>query len=141
LDDRVRHDRGRHRRFCCRHPQGTLVTAAQEPGSPRSWDFLLTTFFILLLLAITAIFVVLSIGFGVATLGCLDSGAACNNDVITCGSRLVMFGAPVVALVATVFAIVFVSRRRIAFWVPIAGILAITGVYLLGSFLVSQAVQ
>lgn len=117
------------------------MSAAAEPQSPRSWDFLLTTFFILLLLALTAVFIALAVGFGVATLGCLDSGATCNNDVISLGSRLVMFGTPVVAVVAIVVAIVFVWRRRIAFWVPIVGILAITGVYLLGSFLVAQAVQ
>ena len=113
---------------------------ATEPKPPRSWDFLLTTALIFLLLALAGIFVVLGVGIGVATLGCHDAGAGCNTDVIGLSSQAIMFGSPVVALVAIVVSIVFISKRRVAFWVPIAGILVITGLHLAGAYLVGQAV-
>lgn len=113
---------------------------ASKPQSPRSWDFLLTTALIFLLLALTGIFVALGVGIGVATLGCHDVGAGCNTDVIGLASQAVMYGSPVIALVAIVVSIVFISKRRIAFWVPIAGILIVTGLYLAATYLVGQSI-
>jgi hypothetical protein len=114
------------------------VTSA-DPKQPRSWDFFLTTFLLLLLLVITGIFIVLGLGFGFTTLGCGDTGA-CNSTAISIGGQLATFGTPIIALAAIIVSVVFIARRKIAFWVPIAGILVVSGVYLLAAFLVGEAV-
>lgn len=113
------------------------MSAATERKQPRGWDFFLTSVFILVLLVLTGIFVTLGIGFGLNTLGC---SGGCDLDAIGIGAQVTTFGSPVVALIAIIVAVVFIARRKVAFWVPLVGILVIGGLYVLGAFLVSQGV-
>ena len=116
------------------------MSLAAERKQPRGWDFFLTSVFILVLLVLTGIFVTLGIGFGLNTLGCADSSGECNLNAIGIGAQVTTFGSPAVALIAIVVAIVFIAKRRVAFWVPIAGILLVGGLYVLGAFIVAQGV-
>jgi hypothetical protein len=116
------------------------MTMQPVQKQPRGWDFFLTTFLVFLLLVITGIFVAIGVSFGVATLGCSDAGAGCNTGAISLGSQIAVFGTSVVALGAIITSVVFIARRRVAFWVPALGILLVSGLYLLGAFLVAEAV-
>ena len=114
------------------------TTAAGRP--PRSADFFATIFLILMLLVLTVIFVIFGIGFGLSTIGCADSSTACNYNLISFGSLVVIVGVPAVALIGTVFSVVWIARRKISFWIPLVASLAAIGLFMLGSYLVGLAV-
>jgi hypothetical protein len=117
-----------------------LIEDTVEGRPPRSWDFFLTIFFIFMVLLLTGIFVVLGFGFGVATLGCGDSGGQCNQAVVGVGSLLVILGTPLVALAGIIVSVVWIARRKLSFWVPLAAIALAIAIFVLGSFLVDLAV-
>lgn len=116
------------------------MTATTERSQPRTWDFFLTGLFVVVLLALTGIFIVLGLGLGFGALGCADSSVACNHTAIAIGGALVTFGTPLLALATIAVTVVFFAKRRITFVVPLIGVLAVTGAYLLGYFLVTQGV-
>lgn len=116
------------------------IVVPEDRKAPRSWDFFLTVFLLFLLLVLTAIFIVLGFGFGVATLTCADSSEACNDLVIGAGTLIVTLGTAVVALAGIITAVVFIARRRISFVVPLVACLAVIGLFLLGSWLVRSAI-
>jgi hypothetical protein len=116
------------------------MTATAERQQPRTWDFFLTGLLIVVLLALTGVYIVLGLGLGFGALGCTDSNAACNQTAITIGGALATFGTPVLALATIIVSAVFIAKRRIAFVVPLIGVLVVTGAYLFGAFLVSQAI-
>lgn len=116
------------------------MTSARERKQPRSWDFLLTTMFILVLIVLTGIFMFGGFGLSVSTLGCADASQSCNERAITFAAQLATIGIPLVALAAIVVAIVFIAKRRVAFWVPAAGVVVVGIIYFVANFLVSEAV-
>ena len=111
-----------------------------EGRPPRTWDFFLTIFLLFLLLALTVIFVVLGLGFGVATLTCADSNIECNYDFISFGALLVIIGVPVVALVGIIVSVVWIARRKRSFLVALIACVAAVGVFAVGSTIVDLAV-
>ena len=117
-----------------------IILDPQERKPPRSWDFFLTVFLLLVLLVLTAIFLVLGFGLGVATLTCADSAQACNDAVIGAGTLVATVGVAVVSLAGIITSVVFIARRRISFAVPLVTCLAIVGLFLLGSWLVRIAI-
>nr|QMS47951.1 hypothetical protein WG33_0150 [uncultured bacterium] len=117
-----------------------IVVDAEERRSPRSWDFFLTVFLILMVLVLTAIFIVLGLGMSVATIACGDSALSCNGLAISIGTLLVIVGTPLVALAGIITSVVFIARRRVSFVVPLVTGIVLVGVYMLGAWLVAQAV-
>jgi hypothetical protein len=116
-----------------------IIIEDERRKAPRSWDFFLTVFLLLLLLALTAIFMFLGFGLSVGALGCADSPGACNGIAISAGTLLAVIGTPVVALAAIITSVVFIARRRVSFVVPLVACLAVIGLFLLGSWLVRLA--
>lgn len=111
-----------------------------ERPAPRTGDFFGTLVLLLVLYALTGIFVVLGLGAGFAAFGCADADVVCNEGTIQVASIAIVFGIPLLALVATIVSIVRLVRRRIAFWVPlVAGVLAV-GLYLAGTWLVGASI-
>jgi hypothetical protein len=123
-----------------------LPDAANAPteevgwAAPRNWDFLLSTFLIVILVAQTALFVVLGLSFGIQVFSCADQPGVCNIPVINWSARVLIFGTPLIALAAIIFAIVRLVRRKQAWWIPLAGMVLNFGVYLVATWLVDQSV-
>lgn len=117
-----------------------LIEDTEDGKPPRSWDFFLTVLLLFVLLVLAAIFLVLGFGLGVTTLTCADSNEECNYDVISLGSLIVFIGVPVVTLAGIITSVVFIARRKLSFLVALVSVLALVGVFVLGSWLVSLAV-
>jgi hypothetical protein len=115
------------------------VTDTTRPA-PRTGDFLGTVALLLVLYALSAVFVVLGLGIGFAAFGCADADAVCNETTIQGASIAILFGIPAIALVATIVSIVRLVRRRIAFWVPLVATALVVGVYLVGTWLVGASI-
>lgn len=107
---------------------------------PRTWDFFLTVFLLLMLVVMTAIFVVSGLGFGVTTLSCADSAQACNGLAISVGALLAIVGTPIVAIAGITVSVVWIARRRISSLVAFISVLVCAGVFMLGGWLVELAV-
>lgn len=117
-----------------------LIEETEDGRPPRSWDFFLTVFFIFMLLLLTGIFVVLGFGNGFATLSCGDSAESCNTTVISLGSLLAIIGAPLVAIAGIVVSVIWIARRKLSFWIPLAATALVVALFVVGSWLVDQAV-
>src|SRR4051794_36479185 len=86
----------------------------------KAWDVVLTIALILLGSGLVVVLVILGALLGIAGDGCNEF--ACSFTQIGLGI-LVAIAAPVVLfLIAIVVSIVFLVKRRRAFWVPLAGI-------------------
>lgn len=119
------------------------VTAPVEevgPAAPRNWDFLLTTFLIIILIAQTVLFVILGFTYGIQVLLCNDVGADCNYAVINWSARIVVFGLPLIALAAIVLAIVRLVRRKHAWWIVGAALVLNFLIYVIAGWFVDQSV-
>ena len=116
-----------------------FVEYTPEGKPPRTWDFFLTIFLLLLLLILTGVFVILGFGLSVATLGCADSGS-CNYLVISIGTLIVMIGTPVVALAGIVVSVVWIARRKRSWLIALIACVLSVGVFALGTTLVNLAV-
>ncbi|MFM9876872.1 MAG: hypothetical protein ACKVOG_03345 [Rhodoglobus sp.] len=117
-----------------------FVEYTPEGRPPRSWDFFLTIFLLILLLILTSVFVVLGFGLGVVTLPCADSGQACNTAIIGLGSLIVLLGTPLVALAGIIVSVVWIARRKLSFLIPLIACVVSVGVFALGTSLVRMAV-
>lgn len=106
---------------------------------PRSGDFFGTLVLLVLLFALTGVFVVIGFGTGLATMQCA-SGPQCNTGVIAWGSWAIIFGIPGITLTATIVSIVRIARRRLAFWVPLVGLALVVGTYLAASWFIAAAI-
>lgn len=122
------------------NPTSYYIETTPAGRPPRSADFFATIFLIMMLLVLTAIFVVLGIGFGFSTIGCADSSTACDYNLISFGSLLVIIGVPAVTLIGIVLSFVWIARRKLTFWIPLVASFAAVGVFMLGSYLVRLAV-
>lgn len=107
---------------------------------PRSWDFFLTVLLLIMLLVMTAVFVIAGFGFGVRTIGCADSAGACDYDLISVGSLLAVAGTPLIAIAGIVVSVVWIARRKVSFVIPVLAIGLSVLVFLLGSWLLDLAV-
>ena len=81
----------------------------------------------------------LTIGAVLGDAGCDRGPSACNE--FNWGLSLALYGPVLVGIVAIVFAAlaVTIKRSRLAWIVPVAGMLVVTGILLLGSALESAA--
>ena len=116
-----------------------FVEYTPEGRPPRSWDFFLTIFLLLLLLILTGVFVIVGFGLSVSALGCADS-SSCNYLVISVGTLVVMIGTPVVALAGIIVSVEWIARRKRSWLVALIACLLSVGVFFLGTTLVRLAV-
>ena len=117
-----------------------IIENTDELKAPRSWDFFLTIFLVFLLLVITVIFVISSLGMTVVTIGCGDSGGQCNSAVMSAGTLVALGGPVLVALAGIITTVVFIARRHRSFLVPLISCIVSVGLFMLGSWLVGLAV-
>jgi hypothetical protein len=113
------------------------------PPSPRRavvvWD-LVTTIVLLVVACAIAVVLTFSAFFLVFASDPCGASTVCDTDRMSAGFFLALLGPGAVTLLAVVVAVVLLVIRRIAFWVPIAGILLAVGVWIGGAALVVSGV-
>ena len=114
------------------------MTESERAASPRSWDFLLTALFIVVMIALAIALAISSLGSGVINTAC--GSGDCDNFRVQLGQALCSFGPPVIALVSAVWSIVLVLRRRIGFWVALLGAGLMVAVFLGGRLLMDSGI-
>ena len=102
-------------------------------------------------LVVTIVLLVLMVGaglllglFGFLFLAFSDSCGAsmrCDYDVMTTGVFVAVGGVLLVGLLALVAAVILLVLRRIAFWVPLVGIVLMVAAFWLGASISTSGVQ
>ncbi|WP_219812142.1 MULTISPECIES: DUF6264 family protein [unclassified Rathayibacter] len=115
--------------------------AAPGSGVPhrrpvRIWDLVLTIVLILVASAVTLLLSFFGLFFAMASDSCGGSNA-CDIGLIEGGMVLAAGGVWVPFVAALVISIVLLVRRRIAFWVPVAGLAVSFCCTLLGGWMAS----
>jgi hypothetical protein len=95
------------------------------------WD--LVTTIVLLVLMIGAALVASFLSFFLAFAGdSCGASSVCDYDRMATGMMVAMIGPLLVGLLALIAAVIVLVLKRIAFWIPIVGILLIAGIFAAG---------
>jgi hypothetical protein len=113
---------------------GTPWTAARQRRPVRVWDLVLTLVLILCALGATLLLSYFGLFFAMASDACMG-GNDCDTDLIGWGVLVAAGGVWVPFLAALAVSIVLLVVRRIAFWVPIAGLALSFGCTVLGGWM------
>ncbi|MCJ1686884.1 DUF6264 family protein [Rathayibacter sp. VKM Ac-2927] len=113
---------------------GTPWTAARQRRPVRVWDLVLTMVLILCALGATLLLSYFGLFFAMASDACGGSND-CDGDLIGWGVLVAAGGVWVPFLAAVAVSIVLLVVRRIAFWVPIAGLALSFGCTVLGGWM------
>lgn len=121
---------------------GGLLEAVSAPDAVRPrrvWDLVLA-------IALTVALVVLAAVLGFAGLFLVMTGdscgivAQCSTERLSAGVLVATFGPAVVAVIAIVAVVVRLVRARLAFWVPLFGVVVASLVFAGGAALTFSAV-
>ncbi|GAA1058205.1 hypothetical protein GCM10017608_06080 [Agromyces luteolus] len=116
------------------------VVAAPAKRPVIVWDLVLTI--VLLALMAGLAFVLLFFSFFLAFAGdSCGASSTCDYDRMGTGMLLAMILPIVVALIALVAAVVVLVLKRIAFWIPIVGMVLMVGAFALGAGITASGVQ
>ena len=116
-------------------------TAAPARRPVIVWDLVVT---IVLLVVMTlgglalAFFAFLLLAFGGDSCG---ASSICDYDVMTNGAFAAIGGVVLVGLLALVGAIVMLVLRRVAFWIPLVGIVLMIAAFWIGASISSSGVR
>jgi hypothetical protein len=127
-----------------------VAPAAPEPPTPdpvaparrprRVWDLVLTIVLLVGYLVITAIGS--GLGFFLAFAGdSCGASSVCDYDRMGTGMTVAVYGVWAPVLIVVILSIVLLALRRLAFWVPLAGILLTIALVVTGGVLVFGAVS
>lgn len=124
---------------------GRIMTTAPTPDSPfpgyppsdtrpltrggRVADVTLSVILIIAGIIGFGILGFLSMFLGMASDGCFGQ---CNSGLISLGWMIALFGTPGVFLASIVWTLVRLSRRRVAWWVPLTGAMVALAVWFIG---------
>ena len=92
---------------------------------------------IITLLGLCVITTFIGMFSAIASDGCYDN--ACNETVMEAGYYTALLAPWAVAVLAIVFTVIRLVRRKIAFWIPLVGMAGAIGALLLGLGLVSAS--
>jgi uncharacterized BrkB/YihY/UPF0761 family membrane protein len=119
-------------------PFGYAVPPGPQKRPIRTWDLVLTI--VLLVLAGVLAAIMSFFGFFLAMAGDSCGARDCSADLIAVG-LMVAVALPWVLLIAVaVVAIVLLVKRRLAFWVPLAGGVLIISSWFVGALIASAGV-
>jgi len=113
---------------------------AEPQQPPRTWDFLLTGLVIVLMLIMAVVLALSALSGGIFNAGCSNAAADCNLDLVSIGHQISLWAPSVVALVAIIWSIARVARRRIGVTVALIGLAAMLGVFFLGRLLIDLGI-
>jgi hypothetical protein len=109
-----------------------MVEASAPPKRPVIvWDLVLTIVLLVLMVgvALTASFLSFFLAFASDPCGAVE----CDTDRIALGMLVAMIGPLAVGLLTLIAAIVVLVLKRIAFWIPIVGIVLVAGIFFGGA--------
>ncbi|WP_255355585.1 DUF6264 family protein [Agromyces sp. Soil535] len=116
------------------------VEASVPPRRPVIlWDLVLTIVLLVVMVGVALVASFLSFFLAFAGDSC-GSGITCDYDRIATGMLIAMVGPLVVGLLALIAAVVVLVLKRIAFWIPIVGIVLIAAVFIGGAALTASGV-
>jgi len=117
-----------------------MVETSAPPKRPVIvWDLVLTI--VLLAVMVGAALLASFLSFFLAFAGdSCGASVACDTDRIAAGMLVAMIGPLAVALLALIAAVVVLVLKRIAFWIPILGIVLVVGVFVGGVALTASGV-
>lgn len=107
------------------------MTQTKTRADPRTWDFLLTTIFVILMIVLAVVGVVVGLGMSFSTTLCAED-AACASPLTQWGTTISAFAPPVLAVLFTIICIVRVGQRRISFGFALLGLAMMIAALLLG---------
>jgi hypothetical protein len=116
-----------------------MVEASAPPNRPViMWDLVLTIVLLVVMIGAALLASFLSFFLAFASDSC--GAVTCDTDRIASGMLVAMIGPLAVALLALIAAVVVLVLKRIAFWIPIVGIVLLAGVFVGGVALTASGV-
>jgi uncharacterized BrkB/YihY/UPF0761 family membrane protein len=103
------------------------------------WD-LVTSIILLVVAVVVAAVLTFAAFFLVFASDPCGASTVCDTDRMGAGFLIALFGPAAVTLVTIAVSVVLLVLRRVAFWVPIVGILLAAGVWVAGAALVISGV-
>lgn len=120
-------------------PYDPYATSAPPKRPIVVWDLVLTI--VLLVLMVGAALLASFLSFFLAFAGdSCGASSVCDTDRIATGMLVAMIGPLFVGLIALIAAVIVLVLRRIAFWIPIVGIVLIAAVFIGGAALTASGV-
>ncbi|WP_448006555.1 hypothetical protein [Agromyces bauzanensis] len=117
-----------------------MIETSAPPRRPVIvWDLVLTIVLLVLLIGTALVASFLSFFLAFAGDPC-GSGITCDYDRMGTGMLIAMIGPLVVGLLALIAGVVVLVLRRLAFWIPLAGIVLVIGVFVAGAALTISGV-
>lgn len=116
----------------------SVETAPPRPR--RTWDLVLTIVLLVFYLGATALGSVMSFFLAFAGDSC-GASTVCDYDMIGNAVLIVLAGVWVPALFVVGGAIILLVKRRVAFWVPLAGIVLTIAIVITGFAVATWAVR
>ena len=116
-----------------------MTTALKAERERKSWDFILTIF---LLVAYLGWSLLCCFAGALVTIQSDSCGASseCNYDTVTAGFLIGTFGPALLAVIVLVFTIVWMVRRHISFWIPVAGAILAAAIVAIAFVIASSGV-
>ena len=105
--------------------------AAQTKRPIIMWDLILTIVLLVVMIGVTLLASFLSFFLAFAGDSC-GSGITCDYDRISTGMLIAMIGPLAVGMLALIAAVIVLVLKRIAFWIPIVGIVLVIAVFVGG---------
>lgn len=116
------------------------MTITAKPARERkSWDFILTVVLLVVYLGWSLLCSFAGALLAMSGDSC-EASSTCNYDLIGAALMLGVFGPAVLAIIVLVFAIVWLVRKHISFWIPIAGSILAAGIVALAFAMADSAV-
>ena len=103
------------------------------------WDLILTIVLLVVMIGVTLLASFLSFFLAFAGDSC-GSGITCDYDRMANGMLIAMIGPLAVGMLALIAAVIVLVLKRVAFWIPIVGIVLVIGVFVGGAALTASGV-
>lgn len=117
-----------------------MIEASAPPKRPVvMWDLVLTIVLLVLMVGTAIVASFLSFFLAFASDPC-GSGITCDYDRMGTGMLIAMIGPLAVGLLALIAGVVVLVLRRIAFWIPLVGIVLVIAVFVAGAALTISGV-
>ena len=116
-----------------------IETSAPPRRAVVMWDLVLTIVLLVIMVGVTLLASFFSFFLAFAGDPC-GAAVECDVDRMGTGMLIAMIGPIVVGLLALIAAVIVLVLRRIAFWIPIVGIVLIVAVFVGGAALTISGV-
>jgi hypothetical protein len=117
-----------------------MIEASAPPRRPVIvWDLVLTIVLLVIMIGAALLASFFSFFLAFASDSC-GAAVTCDTDRIATGMLIAMIGPLLMGLLALIAAVIVLVLKRIAFWIPIVGIVLIVGVFVGGAAITASGV-